>query len=94
MKARPADVEIQGYFCPVQRPDLVEKRLASGKCILTDLGLEKQCPKCDTHWPMDTEFWFTSKTNDGLFPWCRACYLRQRWPDGRPTSTSEEVAEA
>lgn len=70
VKARPEEAEIQGFFCP----------LRSGKCMRTDLGLEKRCPKCDCFWPMDTEFWFPSKTEDGLFNWCRACYIRQRWP--------------
>jgi hypothetical protein len=67
------------------------KRLASGKCILTDLGLEKRCPKCDSYWPMDTKFWFASKTEDGLFAWCRACYTARRWPNGRGRTIAAEV---
>jgi hypothetical protein len=81
MKSRPADAEIQGWFCPLQRPRLIELRLRSGKCIRTDLGLEKRCPRCELYWPMDTEFWFPSNKEDGLFGWCRACYLKHRWPD-------------
>jgi hypothetical protein len=81
MKGRPAEAEIQGYFCPLQRADLVAKRLASGLCTRTELGLEKRCSKCLCFWPMDTEYWFPSKTPDGLFPWCRACYIGQRWPE-------------
>lgn len=86
VKARPEDAEIQGFFCPLQRPRLIELRLASGKCIRTEVGLEKLCRKCGAYWPMDTEFWFPSKTEDGLFNWCRACYVKQRWPlRGAPT---------
>jgi hypothetical protein len=79
-KARPVDAEIQGFFCPLQRPSLLELRLRSGKCVYTDAGLEKMCAKCNCFWPMDTEFWFPRKTEDGLFGWCRACYIAQRWP--------------
>ncbi len=82
-QGRSPDSEIQGFYCPLQPVRLVAKRLASGKCILTDLGLEKRCPKCDSYWPMDTQFWFASKTEDGLFAWCRACYMARRWPNGR-----------
>lgn len=86
MKARPADAQIQGFFCPLQRPELVARRLRTGKCIRTEVGLEKHCPKCDDYWPMDTEFWFASKTEDGLFAWCRSCYTKHRWPErGAPT---------
>ncbi len=81
MNARPEDAEIQGFFCPLQPSNLLAKRLRSGKCIRTDVGLEKRCSKCDCYWPMDTEFWFPSKTEDGLFNWCRACYIGQRWPE-------------
>jgi hypothetical protein len=80
MNARPEDAEIQGYFCPLQPPKLLEMRLRKGTCVLTELGLEKRCSRCDVFWPMDTEFWFPSKTRDGLFAWCRACYITFRWP--------------
>jgi hypothetical protein len=81
MNARPQDAEIQGFFCPIQPAGLLAKRLGSGKCIYTDAGLEKRCSKCGAYWPMDPEFWFPSKTEDGLFNWCRACYIGQRWPE-------------
>lgn len=82
-RARPVDADIQGFFCPIPRPELVEHRLQSGKYIRSELGLEKLCAKCDSYWPIDTEYWFPSKTRDGLFGWCRACYMKQRWPNGR-----------
>lgn len=81
MNARPPDAEIQGFFSPLQPPTLLAKRLRAGRCVVTDIGLEKRCAKCGAFWPMDTEFWFPSKTEDGLFQWCRACYISQRWPE-------------
>ena len=94
-KLRSQRSEIQGFFCPVQRPDLVAKRLRSGKCILSEAGLEKLCAKCASYWPMDTEFWFPVRSaSDGLHNWCRACYVAQRWPDGRTASTCTEETEA
>lgn len=92
-RKRPEGHEIQGYFCPLQRPKLLERRLQSGKCIRTDLGFEKLCNKCQLYWPMDTEFWFPSRTEDGLFNWCRACYCKQRWPE-RGAAASEDASWA
>jgi len=96
LKARPADAEIQGFYCPLQPAHLVARRLQSGKCILSDLGLEKECPKCKCFWPMDTEYWFASRTEDGLFGWCRACYTERRWPNRgapRPAHQRSPIAD-
>lgn len=80
-RARPAGALIQGYFCALHPLSLREKRLASGKFIYVDGILEMWCPRCKEYWPLDTEFFFASKTRDGHFSWCRACYCEQRWPD-------------
>lgn len=81
MNARAAGALIQGWYCPIPSASLRAKRLTSGKYQLTVIGLEKHCPRCRDYWPADTEFWFGSKTSDGLFSWCRACYCEFRWPE-------------
>jgi hypothetical protein len=95
-KARAAQAEIQGIFSPLQPADLVARRLRTGMVVFdADLGFQKRCPRCDTHWPMDTEFWFPCKgAPDGLTSWCRACYCAWRWPNGRATErrTSGQAA--
>jgi hypothetical protein len=83
-----------GYFCPLMPPALLVKRLSSGKCRMEDGQLEKRCAKCATYWPLDTEFWYSAGSqDDGTYPWCKACYLAHRYPEGR-TRTAQSVADA
>lgn len=90
-RGRRSDSEIGGFFSPLVRPELLEKRLASGKCIRSEAGIEKRCPKCNTYWPMDTEFFYPARSEaDGLFDWCRACYIKHRWPEGRSEAPKGE----
>ena len=43
--------------------------------VLTELGVEKRCPKCGEFWPADREFFGVRGGARGnqLRPWCRAC---------------------
>lgn len=80
-KRRPKGAEIQGWYCPLPAREVVERRLATGKFRFMPLGLEMRCRKCREYWPLDTEFYFASKTPEGAFGWCRACYCEYRWPE-------------
>lgn len=94
-KLRGTAAEIQGYFSPLVDPRLLRLRLERRTCVLTPCGLEKLCPRCRQYWPMDTEFWFANRgTSDGLFQWCRACYVEFRWPAGRRIARGEPTVQA
>lgn len=41
--------------------------------ILTELGIEKMCPRCGEIWPADMEFFRKGPGKRGLDSWCRAC---------------------
>lgn len=83
MRGRVGDGEIGGWFSPLIDPALLEKRLRNGSMAHTDIGLVKRCSRCKELWPFDTEFFFASAgRTDGLYQWCRACYVEYRWPDG------------
>ncbi|OIR11001.1 hypothetical protein GALL_71720 [mine drainage metagenome] len=73
---------------------LMRKRLKSGKFRLNeDEQLEKYCARCHEYWPADTEFYFSnSGTNDGLSTWCKACYLENRYPNGRSAQEQKNAA--
>ena len=66
---------IEGAYCPIPAPPVLRKRLAEGRYVFTDLGLELRCPACGDYWPADTEFFFPQpgKTG-GLHCYCKACY--------------------
>lgn len=58
-------------------------RLKSGKAIISEIGREKKCSRCNEYWPADSVFFFTQqKTKDGLNDWCKACY--SDWKQGLP----------
>lgn len=43
-----------------------------------ELGLEKQCSRCEEWWPADTEFFNHARSErGGLHVWCRACSIEQ-----------------
>ena len=52
------------------------------RLIETELGTEKLCIQCDEYWPLDSEFWYTSKgrvKKDGTQSICyeavcKSCY--------------------
>lgn len=49
------------------------------RCIVTELGTEKRCPRCNEYWPADTDFFYSQKgKKDGLHDWCKACYTAWR----------------
>lgn len=80
-KRRPRHAEIQGWYCPLPPRVIVERRLVTGRFKFTPDGLQMRCSKCREYWPFDTEFFFASKTPEGAFHWCRACYCEYRWPE-------------
>lgn len=61
---------------PIFRPSFIAAGVASGKFLLTDLGLEKICSTCGEFWPADSQF-FTLRGEAaearGLSSSCRAC---------------------
>lgn len=64
---------------------LMRKRLKSGVFRVDEFGvLEKRCSRCKEYWPADTEFFYATNSNqDGLHNWCHACYVENRYPNGR-----------
>jgi hypothetical protein len=68
--------------CPT--PTVRAKRLANGVYQEGEEGLEKRCGKCRDYWPADTEFFYSARSEkDGLNSWCKACYVENRYPQGR-----------
>ncbi|MCY1411802.1 hypothetical protein D9M71_271940 [compost metagenome] len=68
-------------FCPIPTQQTIKQGLKSGRYVLTDLGLERRCSKCNDTWPADTEFfWSAPSTGAGLHCWCKACYLAWKTP--------------
>lgn len=64
---------------PIWPKPLLQKRLNSGRAILSSLGLEKKCSRCDEYWPADNEFFYSAPSKrDGLNDWCKACYIENR----------------
>jgi transposase-like protein len=71
------------------------------KVEITEIGIEKLCPKCNEYWPADKEFYHSSKiTKDGLYPWCKACHAdwhRNKYPTKHriiiDPARNEEVVE-
>lgn len=67
-------------------PELMQKRFKRGVYIMEPDGLYKRCSRCKEYWPADSEFFYSSRCEkDGLIEWCKACYLENRYPNGRPT---------
>ena len=67
----------------ITRPEwpesLLKIRLNSGKAIISAIGLEKYCKRCNEYWPADSEFFYTAPSKrDGLNDWCKACYNENR----------------
>jgi len=42
--------------------------------IRTELGLEKQCARCNEFWPLD----FYNRRGNGLHSYCKACMTERR----------------
>lgn len=73
-------------------PKHLERGLASGKYRIELDGLQKQCCRCHDYWPADSEFFYTDKKgSDGLFGFCKACYIEKRFPNGRRIQKLENV---
>lgn len=79
---------------PKQTPELIAKKLKRGTYAIEPYGLLKRCSRCKEYWPADLEFFFSapSKT-DGIFDWCKACYLEWRWPFGRTQAGIEKAKQ-
>lgn len=68
--------------CPT--PVVKARGLASGTYREAAEGLEKRCTRCQDYWPADSEFFYANRgKSDGLGGTCKACYLENRYPDGR-----------
>ncbi len=62
-------------YSPIWPIKTLRIRLNSGKAIITEIGREKRCAKCNEYWPADTQFYHSKPSGkDGLQDWCKACY--------------------
>lgn len=61
-------------------------RLKSGIYKMEPDGLYKRCARCKDYWPADSEFFYAAQSPDGLNSWCKACYIENRYPQGRNVS--------
>lgn len=63
---------------------LMARHLKSGTYREGEDGLEKRCSRCQEYWPADSEFFYASRAlADGLNSNCKACYIENRFPQGR-----------
>lgn len=61
--------------CPIPKPGALKLGFKQGRYLITDIGLERYCGKCEEYWPADTEFFFHApQTASGLHCYCKACY--------------------
>lgn len=67
--------ERSGDVCPYQSPGQVRRGLASGRLVLSELGLERLCYRCGETYPLDTEFWYWQPSaRAGVGGYCKACF--------------------
>lgn len=64
--------------------------MPTSKFIVSELGRERQCPKCLEFWPYDLEFWFSNGKR--LSSWCKACY--EEWKKERKLNKDAETQNA
>lgn len=77
-----SDSELIIYAHP--SPEILQSRLKLGIYSFENNQMYKRCSRCREHWPADSEFFYASKAErDGLYPWCKACYIEHRYPNGR-----------
>lgn len=48
-------------------------KLKPKRMIITELGVEKLCSKCNEYWPADNEFFYRGSDRFKLHGWCKAC---------------------
>ena len=70
----------------------LERRLQRGEYQFQVDGLYKLCTRCSDYWPADSEFFYASKSPDGLTSWCKACYIEWRYPNGRSKKHQKGLA--
>ena len=92
MKHESQATDVLIVACPP--PALLARRLRNGRLRYDEHGaLEKLCTGCNEYWPADSEFFYASSSvADGLGARCKACYLENRYPNGRSsqkTATEE-----
>ena len=73
--------------CPIPNPAALRQGFKLGRYLITDIGLERYCSKCEEFWPADTEFFWTAPSNaTGLHCYCKACYAS--WKRTRTKDTA------
>lgn len=62
-------------YSPIWPAKILRIRLNNGKAIISNIGRELQCSKCNEYWPADTQFYHSKPcVKSGLQDWCKACY--------------------
>lgn len=63
-----------GHVCPALTPVQIARGLKSGRYVMSEIGLERLCGRCNEYYPADTEFWgWMPSDSTGLHAYCRAC---------------------
>lgn len=62
----------------------IARGLAKGLFRIEEGELHKRCSRCREYWPADREFFYPAyHVAHRLHTYCKACYVEQRWPNGR-----------
>ena len=79
-------IERGAIFTPLPSARQMASRLASGKWIMTSIGIEARCSRCLDYWPADTAF-FDRHTSVGLASICKACRSEEKLQKYIPART-------
>jgi len=56
--------------------------MAQREIVITELGTEMKCGRCNEYWPADKEFWYQEGAR-GFHSWCKAWYGEWRKANDR-----------
>ena len=77
---------LEGPYCPIPNKMTLLRGVNTRRYILTELGLEKLCPKCREYWPLDSEFYHCNL--NGVMPgYCAGC--EAEWKRDKKSRLSE-----